>query len=119
LEPLRRTLESAIKLDPLTVRVKSGPSSRIDVGLRELIEGIGLPAGLMVKVTGGEVSSTTSPSFNTVICAVPAAAMSVAGMTAVSWTSLTKVVALAAPFHWTVDVGRRRLNPLPFTVRVN
>jgi hypothetical protein len=45
--------------------------------------------------------------------------MSVAGMTAVSWTSLTKVVALATPFHWTVDVGRRRLNPLPFTVRVN
>ena len=39
LEPLRRTLEPETKLDPLTVSVKSGPSCRTAVGLREVIEG--------------------------------------------------------------------------------
>jgi hypothetical protein len=53
LEPLRRTLEPATKLDPLTVRVKSGPSSRIAVGLSELMTGTGL---LMANGTGDEVS---------------------------------------------------------------
>jgi hypothetical protein len=53
LELSRRTLEFAIKLDPLTVRVKFGPRAKTDVGLRELMVGTGL---LMVNGTGDEVS---------------------------------------------------------------
>ena len=52
-ELLRRILESSIKLDPLTVSVKSGPPSRTDAGFKELMKGTGL---LMLNETAGEVS---------------------------------------------------------------
>src|SRR5919108_651931 len=58
-----------------------------------------LPAGLIVKVWGPE---TWPSGLRTVREAEPAAAMSEAGMLAVSRVALTKVVARAAPFHWTV-----------------
>src|SRR5207253_1243437 len=45
----------------------------------------------------------TCPSgLRTVTAAVPAAAMSAAGIVAVTWVALTNVVVRAAPFHSTV-----------------
>ena len=56
------------------------------------------------------------PGFPTVTEAVPAAAMSVAGICAVSWVSLTKVVGVrSAPFQRTVTPLTKLL---PFTVSV-
>src|SRR5262245_42987541 len=103
----------------MTVSVKLGPPATADVGLSEAMDGTGFPAWLMVKVTGGEVSSTAAPWFRTVTCAVPAAAISEAGITAVTCVLLINVVCRAAPFHWTVAVMSRPPKPLPFTVRVN
>ena len=53
--------------------------------------------------------------LNTVTEAVPEAARSLAGILAVSWVALTKVVVRLPPFHRTVEVGTK---PLPVTVRV-
>jgi len=54
--------------------------------------------------------------FNIVTCAVPDAAMSLAGMAAVSRVALTKVVGRLDPFHCTVKPEAKLV---PFTVRVN
>src|ERR1700723_3481173 len=53
--------------------------------------------------------------FTTVICAVPAAAMSAAVIAAVSCVSLTSVVERALPFQFTVEVDMKLA---PFTVNV-
>ena len=68
--------------------------------------------GVIVKVRALE----TAPSgFCTVTEAVPAAAMSVAGICAVSWVALTKVVVRVAPFQRTTELLTKLL---PFTVSV-
>jgi hypothetical protein len=54
--------------------------------------------------------------FTTVICAVPALAMSLAGIAAVSWELLTYVVFRDAPFQLTVDPVTK---PMPLAVSVN
>jgi hypothetical protein len=48
--------------------------------------------------------------------AVPALAMSEAGTVAVNWTLLTKLVAKARPFQFTVEPA---MKPPPLTVRTN
>jgi hypothetical protein len=53
--------------------------------------------------------------FKTVTCGVPGDARSETAMVAVSLLLLTKVVALAASFHCTIETGK---NEDPFTVRV-
>ena len=53
--------------------------------------------------------------FSTVTEAVPAAAMSLAGIWAVSWVALTKAVVRAAPFHCTPEPLTKLL---PVTVSV-
>src|SRR5260370_37491281 len=54
-------------------------------------------------------------ALNTVTVAVPVAAMSVAGIAAVSWAEETKVVARGDPFHCTTEPPTKLV---PFTVRV-
>ena len=65
-----------------------------------------------MKVRAFEV---LGPGFRTVMLAVPCAAMSVAGMVAVSCALLTNVVVRLDPFHVTVDPETKFD---PFTVRV-
>jgi hypothetical protein len=59
-------------------------------------------AGLIVKVNGFDVPPP-GPGLTTVMLAVPAVAMSLAGMDAVSCEVLAKVVLRAEPFHLTVE----------------
>src|SRR5436190_1935603 len=69
----------------------------------------------MVSVTGVDVVPE-HVGFTTVIAAVPALAMRMAGTVAVSCVKETYVVANAVPFQLTVDVERKFV---PFTVNVN
>jgi hypothetical protein len=61
-----------------------------------------------VKVRALEV---LGPGFRTVMLAVPCVATSVAGIAAVSWALLTKVVVRLDPFHLTVEL-ETKLEPL-------
>src|SRR6476620_3478731 len=73
----------------------------------------GLPLiALIVKVRGLEIAP---PGFCTVTEALPVAAMSAAGIAAVSWVALTKVVVRFAPFQLTTEPFTKLL---PFTVSV-
>ena len=56
------------------------------------------------------------PEFTTVTETIPAVAMSVDEITAVSWVALTYVVARSAPFQRTMEPVTKLV---PFTVRVN
>src|SRR4030095_3434681 len=80
----------------------------------------------VIVVSGGEVSALIvkvralevpppGAGLNTVTGAVPAAAMSVAGMAAVTCVAFTKVVVRAAPFHLTSEPETKLL---PLTVSV-
>ena len=73
-----------MKLLPVTVRVKAGPPAVAEMGERVVMLGIGLLAGLMVKVWAEEVPPPGA-GLKTVTEVVPAATMSVAGIAAVSW----------------------------------
>jgi hypothetical protein len=69
----------------------------------------------MVSVAGVDVAPE-HVEFTTVMEAVPALAMRMAGTTAVSCVAETNVVASADPFQFTVDVETKFV---PFTVSVN
>jgi hypothetical protein len=103
------TTEVGTKLLPVTVRVKAGPPAVVEVGERLAFVGEGL---LIVRVSA-LVEGT--PLVTTVTWAVPARAMSVAGIAAVTRVARTKVVVRLLPFHCTIDPV---VNPDPFTVRV-
>jgi hypothetical protein len=81
----------------------------VEVGERLEFVGAGL---LIVRVSRFEAA----PLVSAVTWAIPARAMSVAGMAAVSRVAETKVVGRLLPFHWTTDDPL--MNPVPFTVRV-
>jgi len=66
----------------------------------------------MVKFTAFE---TTPPGFATVMLAVPGATMSEAGMAALSWEPVTKVVVRSDPFHRTTELETKLV---PSTVNV-
>ncbi len=72
-----------MKLLPLTVRVNADPPAGVLVGFSNLMEGIGLSGAVMVKVAGFEIPPPGA-GLNTVIDAVPWAAMSVEEMEAVN-----------------------------------
>src|SRR5437879_10696345 len=57
----------------------------------------------MVNVAGADVPPPGA-GLTTVTLAVPAAAMSAAGIVAASWVGETNVVARAAPFQFTVEL---------------
>src|SRR5580700_4029640 len=69
----------------------------------------------MVNVCGAEVPPPGA-GVDTVTLAVPALAISVAGIVTVNSVECTKVVARAAPFQCTAELV---WNPVPCTVKVN
>ena len=108
--PFQLTTEPFTKLLPFTVSVKVGPPAAALLG--ESVVNVGVEALLIVKVRALE---TAPPGFCTVTEALPAAAMSAAGIAAVSWVALTKVVVRFAPFQLTTEPFTKLL---PFTVSV-
>ena len=96
--PFQRTVAPLTKLLPFTVSVKAGPPATALGGEREASVG----AGACVFVVKVRALDTAPSGFSTVTKAVPAAAMSVAGIAAVSWVALPKVVLRACPFQRTV-----------------
>ena len=73
-----------------------------------------LEGALMVNVTAFDVPPPGA-GLNTVTLAVPAAAMSLAGIDAVNCAALTKVVARSDPFHRTAESATKFV---PITVNV-
>jgi len=107
--PFHWMVEVSEKWLPLTVSLKSGPPAYTDRGLRRLMAGIGGGAEIW-KETGPD----TPPSalgLLTVSTAVLAVAISTSEMEACSWVPETKVVSLAAPFHWTMESAKKWLPP--------
>ena len=111
--PFQFTVELAVKLAPLTVKVNAAPPATAMFGLIELVVGAGI-LGLMVNVAAGE-EPPPGDGFWTTTLAVPAEAMSLAEIEAVTWVALTNCVVRSAPFHHTVEL---LINPVPFTVNV-
>src|SRR3989454_1016756 len=109
--PFQRTVDPFTNPVPLTVSVKAAPPTVALVGVSPVIVGMGLLTG---NVCAAEVPPP-GVGVNTVTCGVPAVAMSAAGIAAVSWVALMKVVVRAAPFHCT---ALPFTNPVPFTVSV-
>jgi hypothetical protein len=110
-DPFQRTTDVEIKPLPLTVRVKAGLSAGMDVGLMLVMVGTGF-GSVILKVTEFELPTNV---VKTVMAAVPALAISLAGISAVSLLRLTKVVGRSAPFQRTTDRG---VKLPPLTVRV-
>ena len=94
---------------PLTVSVNADPPTVALVGFRDVSMGVGLLTGKLKPLD-------VSPPDTTVIVAVVAAVIRLAGTAAVSWPAFTNVVDNPEPFHCT-DAPER--NPLPLTVSVN
>jgi hypothetical protein len=119
-DPFQRTTEVATKLLPVTVRVKLAPPAIRLLGESALVPGKGL---LTVNVRAPDVPPPGA-GVNTVTDAVPAVAMSLARMAAVSWVLLTNVVVRLAPFHRTTEPATKLLpvavsvNPAPPAVRL-
>jgi hypothetical protein len=111
--PFHRTTEFATKLVPLTVSVNAAPLAVRVVGLILIVVGAG--GSLIVKVWGLEVPPPGA-GVNTVICAVPATAISEAGIAAVSRVAETNVVVRSDPFHRTTESDTKLV---PLTVNVN
>src|SRR5438309_1013735 len=109
--PFQRTLEPLTKLLPFTVSVKAAAPTATLAGDSDEIVGAGL---LIENVRAADVPPPGA-GVTTVTEAVPVAAMSAAGIAAVSCVALTKVVVRAAPFHWTVAPFTK---PLPVSVSV-
>src|SRR5213594_3310464 len=111
--PFQRTTDVEMKLLPLTVSVKPAPPAMAEVGLMLVMLGTGF-AAVIVNVTEFEVPPP-GDGLKTVTAALPALAMSLCGIEAVSWPALTKVVERSAPFQRTTDV---EMKLLPLTVSV-
>ena len=110
--PFHRTTEPATKSVPVTVSVNPASPATAAVGFSPVVVGTGL---VMLKVCGFDVPPPGA-GLPTVTCAVPAVAMSAAGMAAVSRVAETNVVARSAPFHRTTEP---LMKFVPVTVSVN
>src|SRR5436309_15107698 len=98
-EPFQRTTDGAAKLAPLTVSVNPAPPAVALLGESEPAVGAG---GLIVNVRALDVSPIGKKS-NTVTCADPVRATSLAGIAARNSVLLTKVLVRFAPFQRTMD----------------
>ena len=107
-------MEFETKPVPFTVSVKAGPPAPAKFGLSVVIAGIGF-ALVIVKVTAFEFPPTGA-GFDTVMTALPGAAMSLAGIVAVSSVALVDVVGRSAPFQRTTEAD---IKPVPVIVRLN
>ena len=99
------------KPEPVTVNANAAPPAVVPAGESDVITRFGL---LMVKGMPAEVPPPGA-EFVTVTLAVPAVAMSVAAIAAVSCVELTNVVVFAIPLNFTTEVEAK---PAPFTVSV-
>ncbi|HTY77657.1 MAG TPA: hypothetical protein VMI34_07560 [Candidatus Bathyarchaeia archaeon] len=111
--PFHCTTELGMKFDPFTVRLRAGPFCGAVVGAIDVNVGTGFGI-TMLKVAAAAVPPPGA-GVTTVTAAVLAPARSLAGMLAVSWVALTKLVVRMLPFHCTVEAGT---NPVPVTVSV-
>lgn len=107
------TEELEIKLVPFTVSVKAASPSVLDEGDMLVIAGTGLSV-LIVRRAVLE-NPPAGAGLNTVIFAVPATLRSATGRIAVTWVDELNVVALGAPFRYTMEPA---IKPLPLTVNV-
>src|SRR5207237_258983 len=110
--PFQRTLVPVTKLLPFRVRVKAAPPTLALEGESDVSDGAGV---VIVNVWAPEVPPST-PGIVTVTWAVPTAAMSEAGIAAVTCVGLTRVVVRAPPFQRTLAPMS---NPVPVSVSVN
>jgi hypothetical protein len=99
-----------VKPVPFTVRVKSAAPAVAVAGEMEVRLGIGLPI-----IRERALETPPGGPLETVTWAVPIATMSLAGIAAVIWVLLKKVVLRLLPFHCTTELGT---NPVPATVRL-
>lgn len=112
--PFHCTIEALVKFVPLTVKVNATPPATPELGLIAVVVGAGA-AALIVKVTALDVPPP-GVGLKTVTLAVPAEAMSEAGIAAVSCVALTKVVVRALPFQRTVE-PLMKFDPLTVNVK--
>ena len=112
--PFQRTTELLMKFVPLSVNVNAAPPAKAELGLRLASVGAGFAGTVMVKLAAAE-APPPGAGLNTVICAVPVLAMSVAGICALNVVALPKVVERSAPFQRTVAPLTKFV---PLTVRV-
>jgi len=105
------TLEHGRKLLPATLRENAAVPAVAPAGEIEAITAAGSDAAEIVK----EAAAELTPELDTVIDAVPAEAISEAGIVAVSCVELTNVVARGEPFQSTTEPFTKFA---PFTVRV-
>jgi len=111
-EPFQRTTDGAAKLAPLTVSVNPAPPAVALLGESETAVGAG---GLIVNVRALDVSPIGKKS-NTVTCADPVRATSLAGMAARNSVPLTNVVVRFESFQRTTEEATKFV---PLTVSVN
>lgn len=109
------TPEQGKKLLPVTLREKAAVPAVAPAGEMEVITAAGSDVAEIVKEAGAELT----PELDTVIDAVPAEAVSEAGMTAVSCVELTNVVLRGEPFQLMTDPFTPFRKFVPFTVRMN
>ena len=107
-------MELETKPVPFTVSVKAGPPAAARFGLIVVIAGIGF-AAVIVKVTEFEFPPTGG-GFDTLMTALPGAAMSLAGIVAVSNVALVDVVGRSAPFQRTTEAD---IKPVPVIVSMS
>ena len=111
--PLKKTLGKATKLVPLIVTCAPKPVGPL-VGLMEVMVGTGF-GWTMVNTAGAEGPPPGLGLF-TVICALPAEAMSEAEIWALNWFGKATVVGLAAPLIWRTAV-EAKLEPTTFILK--
>ena len=110
--PFHSTTVPAKKFVPVSVSVKAALPAFAVVGESRPKVGNG---SLIVNVIAAD-APPPGAGFNTVSAAVPPAAMSMAGTTAVSCVPLTTVVASATPFHSTI-VPATKFVPVSVSVK--
>src|SRR5438874_1040926 len=110
--PFQRTPEALTKLLPFTVSVNAAPPTLALEGESDVSDGAGV---VIVNVWAPDVPPST-PGIVTVTWALPAAAISEAGIAAVTCVGLTRVVVRAAPFQRTLAPMSY---PVPVSVSVN
>src|SRR6266540_904212 len=120
--PFHFIFEAPTNPAPSTKRGNPGLPSTAEAGLNPSILGTGFRVTVVIAL---ELSPCGSRSFRalpaaawllTVTLNVDPAAISLAGISALSWELLSNTVDLFCPFHRTTDVA---MNPVPFTVRTN
>ena len=109
--PFQFTVAPETKLLPLTVSVKAAPPAVALVGESDVSEG-----AVGIDTVNVNAFDAVVPGLIAVTWAVPAAAMSLAGMAALTCVALTKVVERAAPFQFTV-APETKLLPLTVSVK--